>query len=202
MTQPARSELSRRDLAAWTLAGGGLGALTVGALPALAATSPPSVADVLNAALTLELLAVFAYERVLGYPQLSAAATRTVGEFLVHEQRHVQVLSDELAKLGLPSPPGPPSAAVADAQLAAHGGSGSFSALRSQRDCLKILQEVESVLEGGYYLAVAKVGQPALIRTMAAIMAVEAQHSTALTGLQHPGEVERAVPYAFVEGKH
>ncbi len=78
----------------------------------------------------------------------------------------------------------------------------SFSALHDQRDCLKILQQVESVLEGAYYRAAGSIADPAVIRTIAEIMAAEAQHLTVLTGLRHPGQYDRAVPSAFVEGMY
>jgi hypothetical protein len=40
----------------------------------------------------------------------------------------------------------------------------------------------------------------ALAHLCAAILAAEAQHYTALAGLLHPGDINKAVPGPFVEG--
>ncbi len=193
--------LSRRELVSWGFGGGACA--TLRAVPALADASAPSTPDTLSALLSVELLAVFAYAHVSPHPELTPTVASVTAKFLAHEQLHVQLLTDELAKLGVAPPTGPSTAAAADALLNAHGGSGSFSALHNQRDCLKILQQVESVLEGGYFRAIRnEVSEPLLIHTIAEIMAAEAQHWTALTGLRHPGIIERAVPSAFVEGMY
>lgn len=195
------AKLSRRELATSALLAGGLGAIALGADRAAAQTPAATPAQALGATLSLELLAVFAYQRVARHPALKPLVAQVVAEYLTHEQQHAQALTGELARLGVAPPPGPANAKAADAILSAHGGTGSFSALHSQRDCLRILQQVESVVQGGYFLAVAQVADPAIVRTFAEIMAAEAQHSTSLTGLLHPGGIDRAVPYAFVEGR-
>ena len=193
-------KLSRRELAAWGIAAGGVGIAALGSSPAIADKPLPSASEVLRDALSSELLAVFAYVRVSAHPELTPAVAAVIADFLAHERQHVQLLTDELAMLGDAPPDGPSTADAADAQLAAHGGSMSFSSLHSQRDCLKILQQVESVLEGAYYRASASVSDPAMVRTIAEIMAAEAQHWTTITDLRHPGQFDRAVPSAFVEG--
>ena len=201
MPATASGMLSRRELAASALVAGGLGVLALRDTPAQAQIPAATPAQALRATLSLELLAVFAYERVVVNPRLKPLVAQVMTKYLSHEQQHVQALTDELARLGAAPPSGPANAVAADAMLVAHGGMGSFSALHSQRDCLKILQQVESVVEGGYFLAVEQVADPPIVRTFAEIMAAEAQHSTSLTGLLHPGGIDRAVPYAFVEGR-
>jgi bacterioferritin (cytochrome b1) len=192
--------LSRRELAVRGIATGGVGVAALRAVAAIADMPAPSANDLLRAAMSSELLAVFAYTRVSVHPGLTPTVARVTADFLAHERQHAQVLADELTQLGLAPPVAPSTADAADAQLSAHGGTMSFSELHDQRDCLKILQQVESVLEGAYFRAVTRVGDPAVLRTIAEIMAAEAQHWTALTGLRHPGQIDRAVPYAFVEG--
>ncbi len=192
--------LSRRELAALGIAAGGIGVAGLRAVPAIADMPPPTSNDVLRAAMSSELLAVFAYTRVSAHPGLTPTVARVTADFLAHEQQHAQLLTDVLAGLGLAAPNAPRTADAADAELKAHGGTMSFSALHDQRDCLTILQQVESVLEGAYFRAVTRVVDPAVLRSIAEIMAAEAQHWTSLTGLRHPGQFDRAVPYAFVEG--
>jgi hypothetical protein len=190
-------ELSRRELAGLAV---GAGALAIRAMPALADVQSQSPTEALRYALSAELLAVFAYTRVSTHPALSPTVASVTAQFLAHEQRHVQLMSNELTRLGLALPPGPSTAAEADAQLMAHGATVSLSQLHRQRDCLLILQQLESVLEGAYFRAVSRVRDPGALRTIAEIMAVEAQHWTAITGLRHPGSFDRAVPSPFVEG--
>jgi bacterioferritin (cytochrome b1) len=197
----ASLRLSRREVAASALVSGGAGVMALAEEAVASQTPAATPAQALGATLSLELLAVFAYRRIASHPGLTPLVTQVVNKYLLHEQQHVQALTDQLARLG-GTPPSPlADVTAADAILSAHGGMGSFSALHSQRDCLKILQQVEAVVEGGYFLAIAQVADPAIVRTFAEIMGTEAQHSTSLTGLLHPGGIDRAVPYAFVEGK-
>jgi hypothetical protein len=41
---------------------------------------------------------------------------------------------------------------------------------------------------------------PSLIRLSVQIMSCEAQHWTVLSGIQHPGQYVKAVPWPFVQG--
>lgn len=194
--------LSRRELAIGALLAGGIGAVSLGELPAVADSPTQTPAQILSGMVSLELLAVFAYQRVSTFPQLTPLVAHVVAKYLSHEQQHLQALTDELAKLGVVPPATPATTTAADALLSAHGGSASFSSLHTQDDCLKILQQVEAAVEGGYFMAVGNFEDPTILRTFAEIMAAEAQHATSLTGLRHPGAIDRAVPYAFVEGTH
>jgi hypothetical protein len=151
--------------------------------------------------LQLELLAVFAYRHVLGSGTLSAQAEPVVGLILGHEREHVRVLSRELIGRGGALPAGPQSTASADQELAARHGMGSLSELHTEKDSLSLLVEVEEVSETVYYHGLSRLHDPGLVLTGSQIMAAEAQHATALSGLLHPGQISRAVPAAFVEGK-
>jgi hypothetical protein len=139
---------------------------------------------------------------VLDSSKLRPEAERVARELIGHEQEHVGVLTDELIRLGVAPPAPPASVAAADAELSARHGSGSLAELGSERDCLRLLLQVEAVAEGAYYLAVSKISDRTLLRTAVEIMAVEAQHATVISGLLHPGDIDKAVPYAFVEGEH
>jgi hypothetical protein len=91
---------------------------------------------------------------------------------------------------------------VASAQraLARRHVSASLTKLDTQRKCLRLLIDVESLAEGAYFAAITNLRDPVLVRTSAEIMGCEAQHWTLLSALQHHGDVDRAVPYPFVQG--
>ena len=191
--------MTRRELARLGISAGVAGA----ALDAVAATAETdSAAQLLASIVMVELLAVFAYEQVLSSGALSARGEQLARQFLGHEQRHVAALTEALGKLGEAPPAGPTSAAQAGDELSARGGSGSFSGLHAEDDCLRLLVSVEEVVAGAYFVGFSRLSDPTLLRTAAEIMGAEAQHLTLLNDLLHHGDVKQAVPGAFVEGKH
>jgi Ferritin-like domain len=202
MPAPLDRQLTRRELVAGAAAAAGLGfagATMLVARPAGAATSQ-SDAEMVRAILSVELLAVFSYGQVLNSGKLSEAAARLVRQLLGHEQTHVDVLTTEIEKLGQEVPPAPANVAAADAELGVLHGSLSLASLHSEQDCLRLLEGVESLAQGAYYVSMSKLNDVALARLCAAILGAEAQHYTALAGLLHPGDINKAVPGPFVEG--
>ena len=192
---------TRRQLIARWLAIGGAAALLAPPLGVDAAlTAPQTDAQVLADAFAVEQLVAFAYARVLASGALSAGVRRTVAEVLAQEHEHAAALAALLDQLGTPLPAGPTGVAAADKALAADKVSVSLAGLRSQRDCLKLLIDVESVAEGTYFVAVSKLRDATALRLSAEIMANEAQHWSALTELRLPGDLASAVPSPFVEG--
>jgi hypothetical protein len=89
---------------------------------------------------------------------------------------------------------------AADAELSVLHGSARLASLNSEEDCLRLLEQVESLVQGAYYVSMSKFADVKLARTCASILGAEAQHYTALAGLLHPGDINKAVPGAFVEG--
>jgi hypothetical protein len=89
---------------------------------------------------------------------------------------------------------------AADAELSVLRGSAKLASLESEADCLRVLEQVESLVQGAYYVSMSKFADVKLARTCASILGAEAQHYTALAGLLHPGDINKAVPGAFVEG--
>ena len=79
-------------------------------------------------------------------------------------------------------------------------GSARLASLHSEEDCLRLLEQVESLAQGAYYVSMSKFADVKLARTCASILGAEAQHYTALAGLLHPGDINKAVPGPFVEG--
>lgn len=166
--------------------------------PAVAGAAPD--AQVLSATLAVEQVVLVAYRHVLVSGALEPRTERIVRALLDQELQHVSVLGHELIALGGRPLSVSSDLAAVEKALAAHHVADSLTNLRSQHDCLKLLVDVETVVEGAYYAAMSKLSDPQLLATSAAIMACEAQHWTLLSGMQHHGDVSISVPYAYVQG--
>jgi hypothetical protein len=189
---------SRREL----VAGVALGSLALAMLDAPnAAATGQGDADQLRAILSVELLVVFAYQQVFVSGKLGPDADPAVRQMLDQEQTHIDTLTGDLLKLGQQPPGGPSNLAAAEAELSVLHGSGSLASLRTEQDCLSLLMGLEEIAQAAYYLALSKLTDPMLSKTAAAILATEGQHATVLSNLLHPGDIDKAVPGAFVEGR-
>ena len=202
MTGTSRQQPTRRELMAGAAASAGLWAIGTSVLrPAQAeAAAPQTDAELIRAILSVELLVVFSYEQVLSSGKLPADTEHIVRQLLDHEHTHVDVLSADLEELGQAPPDPPASVTAADAELSVLHGSAKLASLNSEEDCLRLLEQVESLVQGAYYVSMSKFADVKLARTCASILGAEAQHYTALAGLLHPGDINKAVPGAFVEG--
>jgi hypothetical protein len=89
---------------------------------------------------------------------------------------------------------------AADGQLAERGVSGRLAGLDSERASLRLLLDAEGMAERVYYRSLLRLGAPGPIQLAAEILASEAQHATILSELLKPGNVDMAVPDAFVQG--
>ena len=193
--QPTRRELVCASLG---VAGGGLAASAL--VPASAdAASTPSDADVLGKTLRIETLIVYCYERVLGTGVLGAQARGLVGQLLGHERQHVAAVKRELRRRGITVQPAWTTRS-ADDELGRHRVTARLTDLGTQHKCLRLLVDLESVAEGAWFEALAKLADPALSALGASIIGCEAQHWTVLSGLSHRGDVRKTVPYPFVRG--
>jgi Ferritin-like domain len=183
-------------------AGAGLWAIGAPALEAgdAEAAAPQTDVELIRAILSVELLVVFSYDQVLSSGKLSAASEHVIRQLLDHEHTHVDVLSADLEELGQEPPDPPASVEAADAELSVLHGSARLGSLNSEEDCLRLLEQVEQLAQGAYYVSMSKFADVKLARTSASILGAEAQHYTALAGLLHPGDINKAVPGAFVEG--
>ncbi len=177
---------------------GAAGAAVVAA-PA-GADAPVSDGEALSKALEIERLMVLAYRRVLDSGALAPDIERAIAPYLAHEVEHVSTVSSRLAALDESAPTGPLSLDAAGAILSKHNIPGSLTDLHSQNDCLRLLVNLESLAEGVYFTALKTLSQPGLQQLAAQIMACEAQHWTAVSGLRNPGQYVKAVPWPFVTG--
>jgi len=186
-----------------TLAGAAAGAgagLAAVAGPALADTPPVSDAEALSKALVVERLMVLAYRRVLASGTLTPDVEAVLTPLLAHELEHVSAVAARLERMGVRAATGPLDLSSASDELSKHNVPGSLTDLHTMNDSLKLLVDLESVAEGVYFTALATLSKPGLQRLSAQIMACEAQHWTAVSGLRNPGQYVKAVPWPFVTG--
>jgi demethoxyubiquinone hydroxylase (CLK1/Coq7/Cat5 family) len=194
---------TRRELLSGAIAGAGAGSLALAMLDDsdAVAAAPESDAELVRTILSVELLAVFAYQQVLQSETISPETAPVIHHLLDHEQTHVEVMTDQLLKLGQQPPAAPAGVTAADAALGALHGNGSLKSLHSEQDCLRLLEGVEQIAQGAYYTSLSKLTDPRLARICASILGTEGQHYTVLADLLHPGEIDKSVPSAFVEGR-
>jgi hypothetical protein len=194
---PSIGEPTRRQLLGLALGSSlGGGVLATAVAQAVVQTD----AQIVSALLESEQLAAFAYEHVLRTDLLSADSHDAIRAMLGHERAHARLLSGVLLRLGATPPKDTASVANADKLLAASRQPSSLSALRNEHDCVLLLIRFEFALEGFYYAAIGKLQDAHLAGTLAQVMANEAQHAAVLSELIRPGNVNKAVPSAFVQG--
>ncbi|HWF34342.1 MAG TPA: ferritin-like domain-containing protein [Solirubrobacteraceae bacterium] len=177
---------------------------------ALAATCDPPEAlaapvlgddgAVLVSLLRVEKVLVLAYERALASGTLAPQAHKLVSAFLAHERAHVHALSVHLTDLGITIAVAPTTTAAFESELRHLRVRRSLASLRTQREQLRFLTDLETLSGRHYRYAIAHLGAAKQLTTAAEIMANEAQHATVLREFLSPGNVKRAVPTGFVAG--
>jgi Ferritin-like domain len=206
---------TRREMVAGAVAAGGaaLGGAVVGgavvggavlggatAASAAADAAPMNDAQALSDALEIERLIVLAYQRVLASGALQTDIQRAITPYLGHEVEHVRAVAARLRAIGVSAPTSPLAVSAGAALLSKHDIPGSLTDLHSQNDCLRLLVDLESLAEGVYFNALKVLSTSGLQTLAAQIMACEAQHWTAVSGLRNPGAYVKAVPWPFVTG--
>ena len=148
--------------------------------------------------LELELVAAQVYSLAAASPALSPGGVALVQEFSRQEQAHAAALAP-LA--GQDPSAAPPSTAVIQTMLAAHGFTVSLAALRTEHAWFAALERMEGALEGAYYRALGRLFvRPDHATLLARILASEAQHSTQLFSYRHPDKIILEVGKGFVTG--
>jgi hypothetical protein len=193
---------TRREIVAgaFAVAGGAAGLAAVAANPAFADTAPVSDAQALTKALEVERLIVLAYRRVLASGTLTADIERAITPYLGHEVEHVSAVAGALGAMGVHADTSSLGLGAGGDLLSKHNIPVSLTGLHSQTDSLRLLVDLESLAEGVYFTALKTLSTQPLQRLAAQIMACEAQHWTAVSGLRNPGEYVKAVPWPFVTG--
>lgn len=188
---------TRRGLIAGAL---GVGAVASLGAAATAAAAEGPVARSLSGALQLERAAVIAYRQALATHVLEASTAAQLRVLMGQEAAHVAKLEQTLARLGASIPSGPDTIAAVESLLGQHQIHRSLTDLPTQRDCLRLLIDVESLTEGAYFKAMPGLTDPSLMRLSLKLMGSDAQHWTVLSGIQHGGDIGQSVPYPFVAG--
>jgi hypothetical protein len=148
-----------------------------------------------------EQLEWLVYRRVLASGELGERAARTLRDLPAQERQHIQALEGQRRLLGARRPRPVKSDQSADALLARHGFSERAVALSGERQCLRLLADVEAIAIGVYYKSMSTLHSVPLIELSSQMMASDAQHAAVLGELLSPRDYVKAVPDAFVEGK-
>jgi rubrerythrin len=129
---------------------------------------------ILGKAITLERVAVLAYDTAADSGHLSPALRSVARRFRAHEQAHADVLTKALTDLGGTPPAAPRGVADVDKFVKGLGD------VKSQADVLSFAIELETAAVAAYYDAHAKLVAARLLQTGASIMASEGQHLVVL----------------------
>jgi demethoxyubiquinone hydroxylase (CLK1/Coq7/Cat5 family) len=208
-----RQGQTRRELVRDGAATGALAlALAASAVPSLlgppnalaasggALVNPGGDDAVLASVLRVEQVVVFAYERTLTTATLSASVQEALTTFLDQERAHVRELSLDLTALGGTVPGAVTAMKAFEAELRQLRVRRRPARLRTEREYLRFLVDLETVIARHYRFAIELLTGETRLWAAAEIMADEAQHATVLSELLSPGKVRRAVPSAFVAG--
>lgn len=199
MSRGVSRAMTRRELVgSAALLGAGLGAVS-GASKAIAA-SPSADAGLLVDVLRAELLLAFSYRQALQSTVLTSRARALLERLLAQEDAHVAALTAALKRLGGTPPAGPADLSSANRQVAAHHVNVDIARLADEGGWFYLLLDLEHVVEGAYYAALAKLADPQLQTIASQILANEAQHEVALIRLHHPGDIKLIVASSLVQG--
>ena len=148
-------------------------------------------AGIIESAVGLEQIAVFAYDQALDSGLLSSSFEEVARLFRDQEQEHVDALTAALQGLGGEVPAAPDSVEDVDAAVEGLGD------VRSQADVANFAIELETAAVAAYYEAHQQLRDAALLQTGASIMANEGQH---LVVLRQAVDLP-PVPTAFATGE-
>jgi hypothetical protein len=149
---------------------------STGVLGATTASGPlDSDLDILNYALTLELLEADAYKTALSLNVLTGRALDYFKQFAMHEQQHVDAVTATIKQLG-GTPVTKPAA-----------GYNYAGVPRDEAGLVKFFQTVESVGASAYLGAAGSIKNLDVLAAALSIHASEAEHTAALADIVAPG---------------
>ncbi|MHB8694552.1 MAG: ferritin-like domain-containing protein [Solirubrobacteraceae bacterium] len=161
---------------------------------------PPSDAMLVAQLIVLERVMQDVYGRAITSGQLDSGGLALAHEVLGHERIHESELRRQLRLLSGTALPVPRSTKELEKELAKHHTKVALDRHRSGRGWLKLLVDVEDVLERNYHTAISILRSSSLLTLASEILASEAQHSALLGDLLSPRNVQKALPNAFING--
>jgi rubrerythrin len=129
---------------------------------------------ILGRAITLEQVAVLAYDTAIEGGLLSPAVLQVARTFRAHEQAHADRLTTALTDLGGTPPAAPQGIADVDKVVKGLGDA------KSQADVVNFAIELETAVVAAYLDAQRELVEAKLLQTGASIMASEGQHLVVL----------------------
>jgi len=173
------------------------GALAAGAAVAVGVPATARAAraggdlPLIKAALRIEQAAAFAYDDVVHAGELRPPLDDLARRLEEHARAHARALSTAAEALGGAASPAPRSAAEVEGVLP------GFAAARGENALLRWFLSLETAAVAAYHDAHRRLEEPALLPTVASIMAVDGQHLVVLReALQR-----EPVPDAFEVGR-
>jgi rubrerythrin len=152
---------------------------------ALADQKKAQSAAALTSSLRAVQTAVVAYEAIANGNLLGRSVDSTFRSFLDQESQHAKALGDALDQMGEPQPIPPRRAQIP-----------GLDTLRSERQAVGFAIDLERHALSAYYAATRQLKDANALKTLASIMACDAQHVTVLRQLAG----RPAVPHAFETG--
>ena len=187
-----RRALLRRGFA---LGGAAIGASSIPLLlavrDAFAEADGEGDEEILDRAITLERVAVLAYDHAIASGLLSPALLRVARRFRDHEREHAGALTTALTDLG--GTPPPPPKGIADVDEVVEG----LADATSQADLTTFAIELETATVAAYFDAHAEIVEGRVLQTAASIMANEGQHLVVL----RRAAGKEPLPNAFESGE-
>jgi hypothetical protein len=195
---------TRRQLLARGAAVAATGLVTDPVAARAATTKPvPSDGEIVAMIAGIELLVAYVYDRAITSARLPPAVLTLAQEIVGHERTHADTLVAQLPALdgGTIAAPGPPrDDAAAEKALATHHTKVVLGHSRTSREWIRLLFDIEEVLERNYHLAISQLRHASLLRLAAEILASEGQHALLLDELLHPGKADKWLASPFVNG--
>lgn len=154
--------------------------------------------ELLEGLLGIEQTMIYTYRYLIRSTRPTGAAEATLRKFEGHELIHARTLGDELKRRGRKPPAPPRSVSAVDGVIKSLGVDGRLEQIHKVEQALQIMVFIEWGEAGAYHDAIVKLADPALVRLAAQILTCEGQQSTVLIELAHNGDVQRAIPHAFM----
>ena len=159
----------------------GCGGGNPGMVPTIGPDEVKADSAAVGALLELERTAVIAYEVAQG--KLRGAARTVAQRLRGHERAHGRAIEQALGSLGARVPPLRPRSRYM----------AGFPTVTTTQDALRFVLDIENTQVSAYADALGTIFTPALRVTVAAILAVEAEHMSVILGELHQPQASQSL---------